>query len=402
MSRTDPGADWTGGAAFALPSDAHRATLVGRVWDPAAQGPSVVAVRDGHVIDLSAKFPTMRELTEHPDPVDALEHADGPRIASVDAVVRNAGDDRDADRPWLLSPVDLHVLKGAGVTFPASMLERVIEERAGGEKGAAERIRAAVQAVIGDDLQSLVPGSPEAEALKTTLIAEGMWSPYLEVGIGPEAEVFTKAPVLSSVGSASDIGVRADSQWNNPEPEAVLIVNSRGTVVGGTLGNDVNLRDVEGRSTLLLTEAKDNNGSAAIGPFIRLLDASFTLDRLRRQEIRLRVDGPDGFELDATTSLAQISRDPLALVAQAIGRRHQYPDGFALYLGTPFAPTEDRGAAGEGFTHERGDIVRISSEALGGLVNRVRTSEELAPWTFGIAALFEHLARRAPRNGGTG
>lgn len=389
---------WTQGAAAALPADAG-AILAGRVWDPAVEGPSVVAVRDGMVVDVSARFATMRDLVETPEPGAALASADGPVLGTVDELLANTPEDaRDGTRPWLLSPIDLQVVKAAGVTFPVSMLERVIEERARGEADAAGPIRERILGHLGGELGTLVPGSPAAMRLKELLIAEGMWSQYLEVGIGPDAEIFTKAPVLATVGTGALVGVREDSEWNNPEPEVVLVVASRGEIVGATLGNDVNLRDIEGRSALLLGEAKDNNASASVGPFIRLFGAGFGLDELRQETVTLRVEGADGFVLEGTSPLAQISRDPAELVAQAM-RHHRYPDGFVLYLGTMFAPGEDRDVPGRGFTHHVGDVVRIASPRLGTLVNRVAHCNDAPPWTFGTGALVANLARRGLLNG---
>ena len=388
-------AHWTGGAAAALPLDADRATLVGRAWDASAGGPVVIAIRDGEAFDLSATFATMRDLTEHSAPAEAVTSASGPILGTVDYLIENtAANTRDATKPWLLSPIDLHVVKAAGVTFPVSMLERIIEEKARGEADAAEDIRATVLAALGSDLTDLVPGSPEAMRLKEVLIAEGLWSQYLEVGIGPDAEIFTKAPVLATVGTAVDVGIRSDSEWNNPEPEVVLVIASTGRIVGATLGNDVNLRDIEGRSALLLGQAKDNNASAAVGPLIRLFDDGFDLDRLRAETVTLHVEGTDWFVMDAESHLARISRDPADLAAQALGATHQYPDGLVLYLGTMFAPTEDRDAPGHGFTHHVDDVVRIASPALGGLVNRVKRTETIEPWTYGVHALMSSLAAR--------
>ena len=387
--------DWTGGAASALPLDAERATLVGRAWHASAGGPVVVAVRGGDVLDLSATFATMRDVAENPAPAAAVAVATGPVLGTLDELVGNAAADaRDPGHHWLLSPIDLQVVKAAGVTFPVSMLERIIEEKARGEVDAAEDIRATVLAALGSDLTDLVPGSPEAMRLKEVLIAEGLWSQYLEVGIGPDAEIFTKAPVLATVGTAVDVGIRSDSEWNNPEPEVVLVIASTGRIVGATLGNDVNLRDIEGRSALLLGQAKDNNASAAVGPLIRLFDDGFDLDRLRAETVTLHVEGTDGFVMDAESHLARISRDPADLAAQALGATHQYPDGLVLYLGTMFAPTEDRDAPGHGFTHHVDDVVRIASPALGGLVNRVKRTETIEPWTYGVHALMSSLAAR--------
>ena len=366
-----------------LPQDG---TLVGRVWRADLDGPSVVTVRDGRLLDVTCRrFPSVRDLLEQDDPVELLRAADGDDMGSLD----------DPKAAWqLLAPCDLQAIKACGVTFARSMLERVIEERAAGDPSKAAAIRERVGAIVGESLRSLVPGSPEAVRVKQALIDEGMWSQYLEVGIGPDAEVFTKAQPMSAVGWGADVGLHPISKWNNPEPEVVLAVDSRGRVKGATLGNDVNLRDVEGRSALLLGKAKDNNASTAIGPFIRLFDETFGMDDIRRAELDLLVEGEDGFVLNGHSSMKEISRDPLDLVAQAIGRHHQYPDGFVLFLGTLFAPVEDRDQPGQGFTHKLGDRVTISSPALGALENTVRLSTECQPWTFGASALMRHLAAR--------
>lgn len=378
-----------------LPEDGTRGALVGRVWLPEVGGPAVAAVRDDGVFDVSAQFPTVSALCEHDDLAKALRGVKGERIGDLDQLLANTPPDRrDRQKPWLLAPVDLQVLKAAGVTFAISMLERVIEERARGNPASAEAIRKEVVRLVGDDLSKLKPGSAEAARLKQALIEHNAWSQYLEVGIGPDAEVFTKAPVLSSVGTGMDAGLHPKSTWNNPEPEVVLAVSSRGRIVGATLGNDVNLRDFEGRSALLLSKAKDNNASCAVGPLLRLFDESFSLDDVRRMEVALTVIGSDGFVLDGHSSISKISRDPTDLVAQTIGPVHQYPDGFALFLGTMFAPVKDRDAPGQGFTHKRDDIVTIAAPKLGKLVNRMRPSDECEPWTFGVGALMKNLAQR--------
>jgi fumarylacetoacetate (FAA) hydrolase family protein len=379
----------------ALPDDAAAAALAGRIWRPELDGPSVVAVRDGHVLDISRQFPTMRDLCEAADPASALRGAEGEMIGTVDALLANTPvESRDARRPWLLAPLDLQAIKAAGVTFAISMLERVIEERARGDINAAGMIRQEVTRLVGDDLSRLKPGSPDAMHLKQVLIEQGAWSQYLEVGIGPDAEIFTKSQPMASVGTGMDAGIHPNSSWNNPEPEVVLAVSSQGRIVGATLGNDVNLRDVEGRSALLLGKAKDNNGSCAIGPFLRFFDSGFGLDDIRSTTVTLRVEGTDGFVLEGSSSIAKISRDPADLVAQMVNAHHRYPDGAVLFLGTMFAPVQDRDAPGQGFTHKYGDIVTIAAPKLGRLVNRIKPTDQCEAWTFGPGALMRNLAGR--------
>ncbi|MGW2624428.1 fumarylacetoacetate hydrolase family protein [Micromonospora taraxaci] len=388
-------AGWAGTAAEALPDDAGTSVLVGRIWDPSVDGPTPVTVRDGMVIDVSRRFPTVRDICELPDPAAAVAGLDGPTVGDFGEILANTeAAARDRTRPWLLAPVDLQVLKAAGVTFPISMIERVIEERARGDLALAADIRHRMLADVGVDLHSLAPGSVEADRLKSLLVAEGMWSQYLEVGIGPDAEIFTKGQVLSAVGTAVPVGVLAASTWNNPEPEVTLIVASTGRTVGATLGNDVNLRDVEGRSALLLPLAKDNNASCALGPLIRLFDERFGMAQVRDLEVSVEVSGVDGFLLEAVSEMTRMSRDPEELVRQLIGPHHQYPDGAALMLGTMFAPIQDRDRPGEGFTHKVDDVVRISCPALGTLVNRVWHAEECEPWHFGVRELMGNLVRR--------
>jgi fumarylacetoacetate (FAA) hydrolase family protein len=383
-------------SARCLPEDRDRALLVGRVWLPAVGGPVPVRIDGDDVRDLSAVAATVSQLLEHDDPAARIRAAGPlPRIAAVaDVLANSAAGARDVRAPWLLAPCDLQAIKASGVTFVSSMLERVIEEAAGGDASKAQAVRASIVAVIGDNLASIRPGSKEAAQLKEVLIRQHMWSQYLEVGIGPDAEIFTKAQPMSAVGAGADIGIHPRSEWNNPEPEIVLAVDSRGRTVGATLGNDVNLRDFEGRSALLLGKAKDNNASCAVGPFIRLFDEHFGIDDVRRAELAMRVDGPDGFVLDGASSMRRISRDPLDLVGHAIGPNHQYPDGLVLFLGTMFAPTKDRLAPGQGFTHVVGDVVTVTTPKLGALVNRVDHSDRIAPWTFGAGALMRSLARR--------
>jgi fumarylacetoacetate (FAA) hydrolase family protein len=382
--------------AACLPEDLDQAILIGRAWMPGLEGPVPVRVQRDGIYDLSATATTVSGLLEIDDPVAALRSAGTwPRLASLEETLANsAWNARDEAAPWLLAPCDLQAIKASGVTFVSSMLERVIEEQARGDPTNADAVRKAIVAVIGEDLASVRPGSPEAMQLKKVLIEQKAWSQYLEVGIGPDAEIFTKAQPMSAVGIGAEIGIHPRSEWNNPEPEIVLAVSSRGRCVGATLGNDVNLRDFEGRSALLLGKAKDNNASCAIGPLIRLFDEHYTIDDVRECEIAMRVDGPEGFTLTGTSSMSMISRDPLDLVGHAIGANHQYPDGLVLFLGTMFAPTQDRLGPGQGFTHVVGDIVTVSTPKLGALVNRVNRSDRIPPWTFGARALMQSLARR--------
>ena len=365
-----------------LPEDGTAGTLIGRVWRKgAAEGPSVVAVRAEGVFDITAAVPTVADLCNAADPL-ALARSPGERIGSLEETIPN-----------LLAPIDLQAIKAAGVTFAVSLLERLIEEHAKGDPARAETVRGELNSIIGADVSTIKPGSPEAEALKKSLMARGAWSPYLEVGIGPYAEIFTKAPAMAAVGYGAEIGIRADSDWNNPEPEVTLVVNAKGAIVGATLGNDVNLRDIEGRSALLLGIAKDNNASCALGPFIRLFDQTFALDDVRKAKVELEVTGPDQFRLRGQSDLSKISRDPTDLAAQAM-KSHQYPDGMVLMTGTLFAPTEPRTKGGTGFTHMVGDQVSIRSPKLGTLTNQVNHCDKIPPWTFGVGALMRNLAAR--------
>jgi fumarylacetoacetate (FAA) hydrolase family protein len=382
-----------------LPDDGTEGTLVGRVWRPAQggvpAGPSVVVIRAEGVFDISRAAATSSALLNAPDPVALVRATAGERLGALDDIVANTvAETRDESLPWLLAPIDLQAVKAAGVTFAVSLLERLIEEQAKGDPTRAAGVRQELSAAMGADIARVKPGSAQAEQLKQALIQRGLWSPYLEVGIGPHAEIFTKAPPMASVGYGADVGIRADSDWTNPEPEVVLAVNADGAIVGATLGNDVNLRDMEGRSALLLGKAKDNNASSAVGPFIRLFDATFALDDVRRAEVQLEVLGPDQFHLKGRSDLTQISRDPAELVRQTIGPHHQYPDGVVLYTGTLFAPTQARTPGGAGFTHVLGDYVAIRSPRLGTLMNRVGRCDAIAPWTFGAGALMRNLAAR--------
>jgi fumarylacetoacetate (FAA) hydrolase family protein len=378
-----------------LPVDHHSAVLIGRVWLPAAGGPKPVLVRGADLLDLSPLAGTVSQLLESKSPLAAIRAQQQlPRIAGLAQALSNADPTRrDTAQPWLLAPCDLQALKASGVTFVESLLERVIEEQARGDASKADAVRRAVVEVIGSDLAGLRPGSPAALRLKDVLIEKKLWSQYLEVGIGPDAEIFTKSQPLSAVGCGMEVGIHPQSSWNNPEPEIVLVGNSRGNVLGASLGNDVNLRDFEGRSALLLGKAKDNNGSCAIGPFIRLFDDAFTMDDVRSCHIALRVEGPEGYVLSGGSSMSKISRDPLELMAAAIGPTHRYPDGLMLFLGTMFAPTDDRGTPGQGFTHALGDIVSVATPRLGALVNRVNHADKTEPWSFGVGAMIEYLRR---------
>lgn len=378
------------GNSSSLPSDLERAVLVGRVWRDSVNGPCIVAVRNGQVTDISAHVATVGDLFERSDVLDFVRNADGESLGQASALIAGT-----ASGLRLLAPCDVQAIKACGVTFAVSLLERVIEEQAGGDPARANELRASMQECLGTDLSAIKPGSDVADKLKQDLIARGLWSQYMEVGIGPDAEVFSKSQPMSAVGYGADVGLHPTSQWNNPEPEIVLAVNSRAEVVGATLGNDVNLRDIEGRSALLLGKAKDNNGSCSIGPFIRLFDGEFTIDTIRNAEVSMLIEGKDdGFELAGASRMREISRDPLDLVSQVCGKHHQYPDGFMLFLGTMFSPIKDRGAKGGGFTHHLGDVVSISTPSLGTLVNTVQRSDAITPWTFGVRALFQNLAQR--------
>ncbi|SNY98543.1 fumarylacetoacetate hydrolase family protein [Halomonas sp. hl-4] len=378
-----------------LPDDVDKALLVGRVWrDGQRPGPALITINNGQVIDITEFGPTMADLLERDDLLEVVQRAKGPHLGSIEALLANSQLPQP-QAPYLLAPCDVQAVKACGVTFAVSLLERVIEEQAGGNPAKAAELRDDLQALIGKDLSKIKPGSDEAMSLKKALQARGGWSQYMEVGIGPDAEVFTKSQPLSSVGFGTPVGLHPSSKWNNPEPEIVLAVDSRGQVRGATLGNDVNLRDVEGRSALLLGKAKDNNASCSMGPFIRLFDDHFDIDSVRNCQVSLRIEGEDDdFLLQGESDMREISRDPLDLVSQTIGDHHQYPDGFMLFLGTMFSPIQDRDGEGQGFTHHLGDRVTIATPALGALVNKVGRSDQLPPWTYGIRELMRHLSHR--------
>jgi len=369
--------------------------LLGRARVPGHQHPRLITVRGEDIVDITSKVaPTSRDVAEQADPAAFVASAKGPVIGNLHQLLANSWSGKtDLKAPSLLSPIDLQAVKAAGVTFVVSLLERVIEEQARGDKAKADELRKDILGLVGTDLSQLEPGSPAAMEVKKTLIARGVWSQYLEVGIGPDAEIFTKCQPMASVGYGADVGILPISEWNNPEPEVAMVVNSKGTIVGATLGNDVNLRDVEGRSALLLGKAKDNNASASLGPFIRLFDGQFTIETVKAADIALNVTGEDGFELTGVSNMSQISRSPEAIVGATVGRHHQYPDGLVVYLGTMFAPVKDRGGAGKGFTHKLGDVVSISTPSLGTLSNTVRLATEAAPWTYGTSHLLRDLAK---------
>lgn len=386
--------------ASCLPEDYKSASLIGRVWrEQPHPGPAIVVLRDDEVIDISAHVMTMADVIDHPNAAEFVSRIEGERLCTIEELLDNSLA-KPLYAPYLLAPCDVQAIKACGVTFAVSLLERVIEEQSGGDSKRANELRQDIQTMIGGDLSLIIPGSEQALSLKAKLQAQGAWSQYMEVGIGPDAEVFTKAQPLSSVGFGHQVGLHPASQWNNPEPEIVLVVDSNGRSRGASLGNDVNLRDVEGRSALLLGKAKDNNASCAIGPFIRLFDSNFDLDSIREAKVSMRIDGQDDeFLLEATSDMREISRDPLDLVGQTCGPHHQYPDGFMLFLGTMFSPIKDRDFVGQGFTHHIGDRVTISTPKLGALINIVGRSDQLPPWRYGIRELILHLHRVTTETG---
>lgn len=373
----------------------RNARLIGRVWRADVEGPAVVIVRNGHLIDITSIVVTVSDFLENEDVVKVFDTAEGEDLGSIEDFILPSNEMGPfSQKNSLLAPCDLQAIKACGVTFAQSMIERVIDERTAGDPERADEIRKHISELIGGSLSNIKAGSEEAAQVKVTLEKENLWSQYLEVGIGPDAEVFSKAQTLSAVGYGADIGIHVMSKWNNPEPEVVIAVNSKGEIKGATLGNDVNLRDVEGRSALLLGKAKDNNASCSIGPFIRLFDECFSTEDIENLTVSLKVKGLDGFEMSGQSNMSEISRKPADLAEQTMDGSHQYPDGFMLFLGTMFAPTQDREEEGSGFTHKKGDIVEISTPLLGTLKNTVTYSHEARPWEFGLRAFMRNLHKR--------
>ncbi len=373
--------------------------LIGRVWMPGRHGgqPLVVSVANQRVFDITTRFGTVAELLNDAQPSDNARPRRGidPDLGNLaEFLPDRPGAALSPDRAHLLAPCDLQPVKASGVTFLVSLKERVIEEAARGDAARAAVLRREISDELDRRLTNIMPATAQAVAAKEWLSANHLWSQYLEVAIGPDAEIFSKASPMSAVGPGVNIGILRRSEWNNPEPEIVLAIGGRRNIVGATLGNDVNLRDIEGRSALLLGKAKDNNGSCAIGPLIRVFDASFGLDDVRAAEVSLDIEGPDGFTLHAVSRMQEISREPEELVRQTIGPDHQYPDGVMLFLGSMFAPTQDRDWPGRGFAHKVGDVVSISSPKLGRLVNRVDYCDAIEPWEFGISELLNCAKRQ--------
>jgi len=379
-------------AAQVLPSDGYAGTLVGRALFPGVfPGPCVVAIREDGVHNISGTVPTMAQLLNAPNPLATLQRAlrNCVYLGPLESLLENSTPStHDPLKPYLLTPIDLQAVKAVGLTFVNGLLQRFADDN-GGAATVAKMEKAA-----GVALGKILPGSEEAARLRTALMEDGLWNDTLEVGFGPDVELFTKAQPLSAVGTGAEIAVLPTSKQTFAEPEVVLMLNADGKICGATLGCDMTARDVEARSLLLLGRAKDQNATCAVGPFIRLFDQTFSLPNVQGMNLTYAFEGADDAVFTDTGSMDQIGRGLITLARQVVNEHHGYPDGVALFTGCMFKAPSSRGASDTPFTHQVGDVVIIKASPLGTLINRVNTTDKVRPWSFGMSDLMANLANR--------
>jgi len=255
------------------------------------------------VLNLDAEVPSLAAILESDDPqaVASSRHGDRLPLDSVD----------------ILAPIDEQEVWAAGVTYKRSQTARMEE-------------------------------------------SEAAASCYDRVYASPRPELFLKATPNRVAGPGQPVRIRVDAEWNVPEPELTLVINSRKQLVGYTVGNDMSSRDIEGENPLYLPQAKVYNQCCGLGPWITLVDAFPPRDEARIR-LEIRRDGTSVFQ--GETCLDQMARTSEDLI-QWLGRDNDFPHGVFLLTGTGIVPDSD-------FTLLAGDIVDISIDGIGTLTNPV-------------------------------